>query len=126
VRRLTLTLDGEQPQSANKVYAGKGGYHARAREATRVHQLVYREAFNQWRDASPLTPPVRVTMTVYLPDGRRCDLDNKMPPKMYLDGLVATGIIPDDDTKTVREITLRAERDPARPRVELAVEEIEA
>lgn len=51
------------------------------------------------------TPPVRITAFYYWPTRRRRDLWN-YPPKWAVDGLVAGGLIPDDNSDDVAECTV--------------------
>jgi crossover junction endodeoxyribonuclease RusA len=72
----------------------------------------------------PALPQVKLYATVYFPDQRRRDLDNYFPGvfKPALDGLVAAGVIPDDDTRYVPELPgLRFDFDHDNPRTEITI-----
>jgi crossover junction endodeoxyribonuclease RusA len=67
----------------------------------------------------------RVTATFHYPDRRRRDPDGAAASlKGVLDGLVAVGLLADDDFDHVELVVRRGEPDKARPRVEVLVEEV--
>lgn len=61
-----------------------------------------------------------ITQTVYYPTRRRHDTDNSVP-KFILDGLVASGVIVDDDMKCVTELSLKCGIDSMNPRTEIEI-----
>lgn len=56
------------------------------------------------RQLPPLEPPVELALLFTWPDRRRRDLDN-VSVKPLIDGLVAGGVIPDDDASTLRRVS---------------------
>ena len=61
-----------------------------------------------------------ITQTVYYPTRRRHDTDNSVP-KFILDGLVASGVIVDDDMTCVTELRLKCDIDSMNPRTEIEI-----
>lgn len=59
-----------------------------------------------------------IIQTIYYPTNRRHDVDNSVP-KFVLDGLVESGMIVDDDSKHITQLTLRCGVDADNPRTEL-------
>ena len=77
-----------------------------------------------WRSASaawakhqklrPVTQPVVIVATVVKTNSRRFDVENLAPTvKAAIDGLRDSGVLPEDDTRWVTEVRLRA-GDPER------------
>ena len=122
---ITLVLEGEKPPSWQDYYAGKVQHWARTKMKDAAHQVVT-DAVNRYEEAhGPIAVafPVRLAYTVFYRTAQRRDLSNIML-KCYEDGIVALGILPDDSTKYVAEMTVRARLDRERPRVEICIEEI--
>lgn len=121
---LLLILFDERPLSINKYYAGMH-WAKRKQEADRVHEIV-RVACTQWKADNnqrlPKFQKARITMTVYF-RSKPFDPSN-IPAKLYEDGLVRVGVLPDDSPQYVQEIILRSRVDRENPRVEIAVEEM--
>jgi Holliday junction resolvase RusA-like endonuclease len=116
-RTLTLVLEGENPVSWNKFYNSKHWSHLKE-QADRVHSLV--------RSALPHDYPrfeqCHVEFVAYFKDNRRRDLDN-ICTKLYIDGLV--GHVIDDDRYTIlKRLTVSAEVDKKRPRLEITITEV--
>lgn len=61
-----------------------------------------------------------IHQTVYYPNNRRHDVDNSVP-KFILDGLVESGMIPDDDSKHITKLTLECKTDTKNPRTEILI-----
>ena len=72
-----------------------------------------------WRSASaawakhqklrPVTQPVVIVATVVKTNSRRFDVENLAPTvKAAIDGLRDSGVLPEDDTRWVTEVRLRA------------------
>lgn len=121
---LTLTIYGYKPPSWNTFYAGATGWK-RQEISKEAHWLVD-AAVRQYEDAiGPVTLafPVRVVYTIFYANERRRDIDNAAV-KVLGDGLVKAGVLPDDSTRYVPEVTLRARLDRDNPRVVIEVEEI--
>ena len=68
--------------------------------------------------------PVAVRIACYFPDRRQRDLDNIA--KAVLDGLQAPGLLAGDHWQAVPELTITGALDPARPRADITLTEIEA
>ena len=66
---------------------------------------------------------VRITVTVYYKN-RPHDASN-VPLKLYEDGLVAAGVLVDDNPRFVAETVTRSRVDKKNPRVEIEVERVE-
>lgn len=62
----------------------------------------------------------KICQTVYYPNNRRHDTDNSVP-KFILDGLVQGGMVVDDDSNHITELTLRCRTDTSNPRTELLI-----
>lgn len=61
-----------------------------------------------------------IIQTVYYPNNRRHDPDNSVG-KFILDGLVQSGLIIDDDSSHISQLTLRCKTDLKHPRTELLI-----
>ena len=61
-----------------------------------------------------------VCHTVYYPTHRRHDTDNSTP-KFILDGLVASGMITDDDCRHITQLVLKCGVDQSHPRTEIQI-----
>lgn len=59
-----------------------------------------------------------IYQTIYFPNHRRHDPDN-YTPKFMMDGLVASGMLVDDDSEHVTKLTLQCFTDTEHPRTEL-------
>lgn len=125
MRLVTLILDGEQPISWNKMYAG-AHWSKRKGEADRVH-LTVRAAFDPQLLLDPewviFDKPVAITVTAYFKN-KRVQLDaSNVPAKLYEDGLIGW-LIEDDNPKYVRSMTTVSLLDRQNPRVEIEIKEI--
>lgn len=119
-RTITLMLEGEQPISWNKMYAGLH-WSKREIEARRVH-LAVRVALDP--DWPMFDRPVHITVTAYFKN-KRVQLDcSNVPSKLYEDGLI-DWLIKDDDPQYVRSMTTVSLLDRQNPRVEIEIKEIE-
>ena len=107
------------PPSLNRV-AGRGPYNYRQAKE-RFTEQVRLNCINQ----RPKTPINRAAVTIryYFPDRRRRDPDN-YSGKFLLDGLTKAGVIADDSFSHIT-LSLEAYCDPASPRTEIIVEEVE-
>lgn len=124
--KITLTLKDTKPPSWQDFYAGKVSHWARsAMKNTALILVNVAIAEAGGIDELPaLAFPVRIAYTVYFKDERRRDLSNIML-KCYEDGLVNAGILPDDSTRYVAEMVVRARLDrDKRPWIEIEIEEI--
>lgn len=72
---------------------------------------------------TPLDGQVKITVTAFYKN-RPHDASN-VPIKLYEDGLVAAGLLVDDNPKFVGEAVTRSRVDKQRPRVEIEVESYE-
>lgn len=117
LKTLKLVLEGERPWSWNKLYAGV--HHTqRSKQARHCHDLVGWTLLTL--DYIPIFESVvDITVVVYF-DKRPFDPDN-ITAKLYIDGLVKAGVIPDDKKQYVRNVTTRSEVDRDNPRVEILV-----
>lgn len=106
------------PPSLNK-YAG------------RQNVWEYRQDKNDWKNLCvlycrprPQNPPeyAQVTITYYFDNRRRHDADNYQ--KFLLDGLVAAGVIMDDDFSHI-QVLCKGGYDKKNPRTEIEINEIE-
>lgn len=76
------------------------------------------------KQAPKLVNPIEVAITWYAKDKRR-DPDNVMAGQKFIfDGLVKSGIIPNDTWRYVKGITHRFEIDRKNPRVEVEIQEV--
>ena len=65
-----------------------------------------------------------MTYTVYYPNHRRHDIDNTTP-KFIQDGLVLSGLVVDDDSEHIQQLTLRCKADVEHPRTEIKIKILE-
>lgn len=72
-----------------------------------------------------LTPPVAIVATYFWGSARRRDIMN-YSPKWAVDGIVDSGLIPDDNSDVVAEYTTRFMRDILHQRLEIIAKEIAA
>lgn len=133
-RKVTLVLEGERPLSWNMLYSGqgakrkdgqgrrKGGHWGlRDAEARRVKELVQATLRSEYAEVPLLNTPVRITMIVYF-KGAMQDCSN-LCLKLYEDGLVEAGLLPDDSPECVEEVRLISRKSNVNPRVEIEIEE---
>jgi hypothetical protein len=119
--QITLVLEGEQPMSWNKIYAGLH-WSNRKTEARRVHMAVRTALDPDW---PMFDGPVAITVTAYFKN-RRLQLDaSNIAAKMYEDGLIGW-LIEDDSPQYVRSMTTISLLDRERPRVEIEVKRYES
>lgn len=116
-RTLTIVLEGENPISWNQFYSGKHWTH-RKEAADRAHMLMRQSLPPNY----PRFEQCHIEFVAYFKDNRRRDLDN-ICTKLYIDGLV-THVLPDDRHTVIRKITISAEVDKKRPRLEIIVTEV--
>lgn len=107
------------PPSLNRV-AGRGPYNYRAEKKRCTDQVML--YCLQHRPKRPIKKAA-VTICYYFPDRRRRDPDN-YSGKFLLDGLTKAGVIADDSFSHIT-LSLEAYCDPASPRTEIIVEEVE-
>lgn len=119
LRQITLTLDGEQPISWNKMYSGQH-WTLRNEEAARVHLAVRAALDPNW---PMFDKPVVITVRIYFKN-KRVQLDaSNVPAKIYEDGLTGW-LIEDDSPKFVRSMTTVSLIDRDNPRVEIQITEV--
>ena len=71
-------------------------------------------AWARYQKLRPVTQPVVIVATVVKTNSRRFDVENLAPTvKAAIDGLRDSGVLPEDDTRWVTEVRLRA-GDPER------------
>ena len=99
--RYTLTIPG-RPPSWNDFYSQKH-WSYRSAIAKGIHAQVAVAYMQAGADAPAFEYPVSLTVTAYF-TGRRQDCSN-ITGKLYEDGLVACGILPDDTPKYVGRYT---------------------
>lgn len=91
-------------------------YH-RAQEKKRWEELVYYCALH----TKPLAAEtVKVEVRYYFPTKTARDLDNYCP-KFLLDGLVKAGILKDDNSSVVKELSVKILYDKQNPRTEVII-----
>jgi hypothetical protein len=123
LKGFVLILENERPISNNKFYEGMHWAERKA-EADRVHARV-QAACASWKAKMGRPLPrfehgARVIITAYF---EKSPLDSSnIAGKLYEDGLMRAGILPNDDWQHVTELCLRSRIDRERPRVEIIVE----
>lgn len=86
---------------------------------SRDHWAVTNKRTQAWRKAAwamtksarltPLAGPVRITATIHKATRHRYDLDGHAPTvKACIDGIRQAGLIPEDDTTVIPQLTIRA------------------
>ena len=66
-------------------------------------------AWARYQKLRPVTQPVVIVATVTKTNSRRFDVENLAPTvKAAIDGLRDSGVLPEDDTRWVTEVRLRA------------------
>jgi len=123
---MKITLSGERPWSWNIMYSGIH-WATRAKEAARVHELIWFEYLEKHRDLSAAAPPifenrVDILITAYFKDKIQ-DSDN-ICDKPYVDGLIGIWIA-DDTPEFVRRVSTQAEIDEENPRMEIEITEVQ-
>lgn len=114
---MRIVIPGERPMSWNMMYSG-GHWTLRRAEAERVHRMV--RAYAPYGEET-ISIPVEIEMIVWF-DHHPTDASN-ITVKLYEDGLIYAGIIPDDSYKTVLAVTTRSRVDKEYPRVEIIIRE---
>ena len=119
---MKIILRGEQPWSWNKMYSGIH-WATRAREAARVHELVWFEYLENHRDITKQNPPifenrVDILITVYFESNPQ-DSDN-ICEKFYVDGLIGIWLA-NDTREYVRRVSTQSEIDKKNPRMEIEI-----
>lgn len=105
--KYTLTVQGKPP-SWNAFYSGKH-WNVRHAMAHAIHAEVAIAHMNQDGGEKPVfSYPVALTITAYF-TGRGYDCSN-ITGKLYEDGLVLCGILPDDTPKYVGSYTTRSKK----------------
>ncbi len=99
---VKLFLPGERPVSWNQMC--RFHYKARHARTERDKELVYYALFDALGEhIPPFEKRVDIEINVYFKPGKAHDSDN-ICVKGYVDGLVAFGIIKDDDMRYVRRV----------------------
>ena len=121
---MKIILLGERPWSWNKMYSGIH-WATRAKEAARVHELVWGEYLENHRDVFDLdkiiTNRVDINIIVYFNDKPQ-DSDN-ICDKPYVDGLIGIWLA-DDTREYVRRVSTQSELDKENPRMEIEITEV--
>lgn len=109
---MTVLLSVEVPDAPVVSHNSRGHWNERYDS-----HRTWKEAV-QWlcTRATKIDVPVRVKLTCFAADRRRRDVDNwvlSTAVKGCLDGLVAAGVLEDDDSTRVREVTGRIVHDPS-------------
>jgi len=89
--------------SWNKMYAGVH-WAVRKKQAEEFHTFVWAECKRQKIKKAAI--PVKIVFEISYKNKRRHDPDN-CNVKMFMDGLVMAKIIPDDNYKIVKEISIK-------------------
>lgn len=72
---------------------------------------------------TPITGPVHVTATIHKTTRARYDLDGHAPTvKACIDGIRQAGVLPEDDTTVIPQLTIRAGEPRTRAGVLLRIE----
>lgn len=109
-----IVLMGERPESYNNIIR----WHWRTfhKEVNRVKQLI----LSAIGPCDPIGQPVNLVFTVFY-EKRPLDTSN-LSEKLYEDGLVAAGLLVDDNRKYVYDIIKRRPQiDKERPRIEIEI-----
>ena len=122
---MKIILQGERPWSWNKMYSGIH-WATRAKEAARVHELVWYEYLENHRDITAAAPPifenrVDILVTVYFKN-KPMDADN-ICDKFLIDGLIGIWLA-DDTPEYVRRVSTQSEVDKENPRMEIEIVEV--
>ena len=109
-----IVLMGERPESYNVVI--RMHWRQYAKEVKRVKSLILAAI----GPCDPIGQPVNLTFTPFY-EKRPLDTSN-LPEKLYEDGLVAAGLLVDDNREYVYDIIKRRPRvDKERPRLEIEI-----
>jgi crossover junction endodeoxyribonuclease RusA len=96
---------------------------ARAKMKKEWEELVYYCCKQQ--KIKPIEGQVAVGLIYYFPTNRRRDIDN-YTPKFILDGLVKAGIIEDDSTKTIVDLSWKILYEKGRSETVVTITEVES
>jgi Holliday junction resolvase RusA-like endonuclease len=117
---IEFTIPGELPGLNEIIEAAKSHFGAYAEMKEINTDAVCWIA----KMAQKLANPITATIVWYAKDKRR-DPDNVMAGQKFIfDGLVKSGIIPNDTWRYVKGITHRFEIDRKNPRIEVEIKEI--
>ncbi len=100
---------------------------------SRDHWAVTNKRTQTWRKAAwamtkaarltPITGPVHVTATIHKTTRARYDLDGHTPTvKACIDGIRQAGLLPEDDTTVIPQLTIRAGEPRTRAGILLRIE----
>lgn len=111
-----------------KVYLNLNEYRVLHYRTLNTAKVNYKLALsNQIRKIPKLTPPIKITYTVFKGDKRNCDVGNicSIHQKFFEDALVELGKLPDDNHNNIPVVEYRwGGVDKLNPCVEIMVEEI--
>ena len=122
---MKITLLDERPWSWNKMYSGIH-WATRAKEAARVHELMWYDYLENHRDLSNpyqlFKNRVDILITAYFKSNPQ-DSDN-ICSKPYIDGLIGC-FLADDTPEFVRRVSTQSEIDKENPRMEIEIMEVQ-
>ena len=100
---MEIVIDNYKCPSWNTFYAGVH-WTKRKKKADEIHSLVFGIVHNIKKKVYKL--PVKIEIDIHYKDRRRRDPDNACI-KPFIDGLVQSGILKDDSSKEIEEISIR-------------------
>jgi len=116
---IKFVIDYEGIPSLNKLYEAKH-WATRKAIADNWHEIVYYAVHEQLPDVFIQDYPVHIVLRVYPPDRRR-DIGNTIS-KVIVDGIVKSGLLPDDTLTYVRGESVWFEKvDKENPRIEVEI-----
>ena len=112
-----IALDVKCP-SWNDMYAGRH-WSLRKKIADEIHSLV---KYAVYRKNKETFKKCRIEFVICYKGNRRHDPDN-CNIKLFIDGLVVAGIIPDDNSKVIKEITIKCHTGGLKDKVLILIKE---
>lgn len=123
-----LYVDLPRKRGHKRYYLSMNNYRNwKGFESNQVKQTFKELIYPLLEGVGSLKTPVKATFTFYAPDKRRRDLSNfcSVVEKFMDDVMTAWGVIPDDDTRYLKEVTYKfGGIDPGNGRVECKYEEM--
>lgn len=105
---MQIIIDNFKCPSWNTLYSSKH-WTVRKKMADEIHQLVFYSVKQQIKNIKPFEKKVKIIFEIHYKDNRRHDPDNAAI-KLILDGLVLAGLLKDDSTKEIKEISIRMKK----------------
>jgi len=122
---MLIIIEGRLPGTNELISANRGSWQRGSHQKKDYTKWCAIQIKSQIKYVEVKNKPINLCITWYEPNKRR-DHDNILCGlKFILDGMVKSGLIPDDSQKYIGDITSHIEVDKIRPRIEVEIDGVD-